>query len=381
MYAVARALCAIPPFAPAHIVSDSRFVTEGLTKHLSGWEDRGWLGITNPELVKDVVGILRARSAPTTFRWVKGHSGIEGNEAADALAEEGRALPVTTCPDLIKRRRPGFVASGARLRTITQKLAYKSIMRTLPQEPRRSTYRMVHQVLASLAEIGCHPSEEKLWKSACGQDVRQNVRGFWWRALHGALRIGHFWDNIPGYEHRALCRKCDVPETLEHILLECAEPGQDAAWVLARCALRRKGISLPSLTIGIVLGALCLDRDAQKNTLPTHDCRFVKIVVSETVHIIWKLRCKRVIEPDSCRPEELSQAGIEKQWWNAMNKRLQTDQYLTSRALGKLALAKTTVLRTWDEVLEDRQALPDNWIFCAGVLVGKPRSLMDGDHG
>ena len=34
---------------------------------------------------------MRRRSAPTKFRWVKGHNSDRGNERADALAAEGAA--------------------------------------------------------------------------------------------------------------------------------------------------------------------------------------------------------------------------------------------------------------------------------------------------
>jgi hypothetical protein len=33
-------------------VSDSKYIIEGPTKHLSNWEDLGWIGITNAIYLK-----------------------------------------------------------------------------------------------------------------------------------------------------------------------------------------------------------------------------------------------------------------------------------------------------------------------------------------
>ncbi|KAH9849699.1 RnaseH-domain-containing protein, partial [Lenzites betulinus] len=352
-----------------NIISDSRFVVDGLTEHLHNWEDKGWLGVACAPLVRTVVGMLRARSAPTTFKWIKGHSGIAGNEGADQLAREGRDKP---CVDNLPLSRlcPGYVAYGARLQAMSQKLAYKSIMRAAAPGIRVATERMSQQILASLKEWDCHPPVTALWRAIRGQDVRRRTRDLWWKAIHGALRIGKYWETIPGYEHRAVCGKCNVLESLEHILLECDEPGQRIAWGLAEWILRRKGICLPPWSIGMILGIVCLDKDASGNKMPPATCRFARIVVTETVHMIWKLRCRRVIDPGFRRESELSPGTIEKQWMLAINKRLSMDQCLTARTFGKKAIPRNVVISTWDEVLLDRKALPDDWIFCAGVLVG-----------
>jgi ribonuclease HI len=51
----------------------TRYVIDGLTKHLQTWEDNGWINIKNTDLFKKAAYLLKRRMAPTAFKWVKGH--------------------------------------------------------------------------------------------------------------------------------------------------------------------------------------------------------------------------------------------------------------------------------------------------------------------
>jgi ribonuclease HI len=42
--AVIEAICSFPPFYPLTIITDSRYVIDGLTLHPGKWEDDGWIG-------------------------------------------------------------------------------------------------------------------------------------------------------------------------------------------------------------------------------------------------------------------------------------------------------------------------------------------------
>lgn len=139
--AVVVALQDTPNFAPLEIVTDSKYTIDGLTKHLPKWEDRGWIGIKNSELFRAAAYQLRKRSATTHFRWVKGHSGNEGNERADKLAGEGAQRDQPDELDL--RIPPEFDPQGARLVTITQATAYAGI-RARKKKPERklTTYHL-----------------------------------------------------------------------------------------------------------------------------------------------------------------------------------------------------------------------------------------------
>ncbi|KAK0238414.1 hypothetical protein EDD85DRAFT_767808, partial [Armillaria nabsnona] len=81
----------------------------------------GYIGIPNASLIRDTVAALRGRETETRFRWVKGHSGHQGNERADRLANEGASCQSEG------NINPYLEITGARLQEITQKLAYKAI--------------------------------------------------------------------------------------------------------------------------------------------------------------------------------------------------------------------------------------------------------------
>lgn len=74
--------------------TDSQYVRNGVTSWMKGWKARGWL-TADRKPVKNVELWQRLEAAEArhdvAWHWVRGHSGDEMNERADALARAGMA--------------------------------------------------------------------------------------------------------------------------------------------------------------------------------------------------------------------------------------------------------------------------------------------------
>ncbi|KAI0722999.1 ribonuclease H-like protein [Earliella scabrosa] len=346
IYAVAVAAATVPPFAPLHLVTDSTHVMDGLTKHVNEWEARGWTGIKNGPLFAEATARLRARSAQTTLRWVKGHNGDVGNEGADKLAkigtaqneDEGRIPPAPW----------EYLRRGIKLTEMTQRLAYRRIKMTEKGEQRRATTLTVDRVLATLeSDLKLYLDPPSLWKAIRGNLVARRIRDFMWKATHDALRVGKFWENIPGYETRATCGVCGTLETVEHILTECEAPGQREVWTMVKKALALKGAPNFPLTYGTILGspAITLAKLREKENKPLD--RLCKILIPEAAHFIWKIRCERVIRDGNDPTKRLTEKAIRARWTSAMQRRAQLDWVEANRKLRKKPTAAVTILDTW----------------------------------
>jgi ribonuclease HI len=72
------------------VVTDSRYLHDGMTSWMAGWKRKGWRTASgDPVKNKDLwVGLDAATSAHEHVRWhwVKGHFGHPLNERADLLA-------------------------------------------------------------------------------------------------------------------------------------------------------------------------------------------------------------------------------------------------------------------------------------------------------
>ncbi|MFC5132939.1 ribonuclease H [Paeniglutamicibacter kerguelensis] len=77
------------PEEELHILCDSQYVINSVTKWMPGWKKKGWKKsdgkpVLNLELLKDIDAAIKGRNY--RFEWVKGHAGHELNEAADDRA-------------------------------------------------------------------------------------------------------------------------------------------------------------------------------------------------------------------------------------------------------------------------------------------------------
>lgn len=91
MTAAIMALEALNRPCRVRLSTDSRYVLDGLTKWLPGWQRNGWrTADRKPVKNADLWQRLVAAAAPhrIDWIWVKGHAGHPDNERADRLASD-----------------------------------------------------------------------------------------------------------------------------------------------------------------------------------------------------------------------------------------------------------------------------------------------------
>lgn len=91
MIAVVEALRALKRPCAVTLCTDSRYVLDGLTKWVHGWQKNGWRtadkkAVKNADLWQAM--LVAAKPHTITWQWVKGHAGHPGNERADKLASD-----------------------------------------------------------------------------------------------------------------------------------------------------------------------------------------------------------------------------------------------------------------------------------------------------
>lgn len=91
MTAVIRALNALTEPCEVMLHTDSRYVIDGITKWVHGWQRKGWVNaskqpVRNADLWHEL--IAAAQRHRVTWEWVRGHNGHVENERADRLASD-----------------------------------------------------------------------------------------------------------------------------------------------------------------------------------------------------------------------------------------------------------------------------------------------------
>ncbi|KAH9911757.1 uncharacterized protein B0H18DRAFT_891836 [Fomitopsis serialis] len=348
----------------------SNFLREALTDKLGLWEDRGWRDVPNAVHLRALVNRLRTRCAITTMRVRSPTTDKE------TLKSAKRAIRIAANLGTIRRADPQidarFLLSGARLSTLSQALAHKSINAMNIKPQRQRTINILDSVQHHFATaLKTAVTHKDIWRSIRHRDIRLQITDFLWKITHGAMRCGEYWANIPGYEERAYCSWCGELESMEHILLECTASGQEVIWVLAEETWTLKGQPWSTPCIAEIIG---VGLRAWKKAGPSKDedkeaSRLWKILLSESLYLIWKLRCERVIGHADEEGWTHSDRSVSRKWAHAMNARISQDRAMTHARFGRTALKRDQVLGTWKGTLKDEQHLPSDWTR-SRVLVG-----------
>ncbi|KAI0051951.1 ribonuclease H-like protein [Auriscalpium vulgare] len=360
-------------FRPIKFITDSEYVKKGLTERLLSWEDDGWIGIENSDMFKKAAYLLRNRSAPTTFQWTKGHNGTEGNDGADELADQGARHTVPYPLNL--EVPPKWRLSGAKLATLSQSTAYHGIRQSAPRDTRSGPTEQIALARDALENFtGKQETDASLWKGITNKDIRKPIQTFLYRAMQRSYKLGDFWAKLND-EDKARCEACGDPiESLEHILLQCDTTPRQIIWKLATDLWPHGYDSWPELSLGIVLaaGSLEVTTDPQGDDQHNDDerkrnpgaTRLLRILISESAHLIWKIRCERQIGGRT----HTKQAIISR-WTRAINDRLRSD-VLAARNIIRTEKAFDLVHLTWKGTLEEELHLPFEWAKAREVLVG-----------
>ena len=180
-----------------HILADSQYAINVISKWSPGWKKRGWVKadkkpIKNLELIQEIDRAMQGRIV--TFEWVKGHAGHPLNERADDAARscaeayrDGRAIPTG----------PGFAStestkSGAAQSTATE---------FEPSTPAADTASAGREIPGNATEV--ETPEEALERQFLEAWLRADSLAVKALEAPGCIRIWHNGSLTQGLEGRA----------------------------------------------------------------------------------------------------------------------------------------------------------------------------------
>jgi hypothetical protein len=293
-----------------------------------------------------------------------------GNEEADKLAAEGTRKDPES--EEIDTKIPAdTMTTGAALAEISQSLIYSHL--TNKEEIRRkATERSLEKIKDAVKELtGETPTNEAIWKSFRHKDVTKKVRDFLWKQTHGIYRLGKFWNHIPGYEDRAECPICNKHDTFEHIITECDSTERVTVWETANNLWRRRHQSDLPTSEGAILGGGLANFSNEEGKPDTAKNRLYRILMTESTHLIWVLRCERRIANGDNPQNYHTEEAVKNRWYKKINERMQIDCLLTNTFLYDRKAQKTKkVYNTWAKCSTSTEELHSEWCKKPGVLVG-----------
>ncbi|KAI1791996.1 hypothetical protein LXA43DRAFT_888323, partial [Ganoderma leucocontextum] len=357
--------------------SNSKQVIEGLTKHRVANEDSGYIGKANAKLLRGATAAIRARRTTYTMKKVNGKNGQAERFDVTNLASDGPLKPVEDSIEIAED--PKYKLSGAKVQAITQKLAYRAIRdqkdEKITQRPRTQNNLAKISQGAEIA-FGRRVPDKSIWKGLRKNTITREARQFMWRTMHDGYMVGTHWmrSNMSDeLKARATCKVCNEIDSMDHILFECKAPERELIWKLLKRTWTQTKRRWFEPGWGTIFGAPSAVLKSPKGQRMREAEDLWTILATESLHLIWKLRCERVIQNDG---EPFTRTEIRNRWYATIEGRLDMERMVVA-ALPRTKKSRGKKIEqfeeTWLPIIENTHKLPYDWATNCGVLVGIKR--------
>ena len=331
------------------IKTDDKKMVNWLGSKLNKAEDEGWLNIRNERMWKMVLRKLRKRGNETKIKIINQES--RKKEKINRMKEKLINEEDLGYVEIKIGRENAFNKSGAKLWSMTQKMAYELIVKEKSELPGGTRTEInLMKIEESMRERGKRISREEIWKGL-EKVYSPQIADFMWKMIHGRIKCGPFFRFIPNWQEKEFCT-CGASETIEHILLGCKDSGQVELWELVKGKWKQEtGNEMNGINIGIIMGVggMEIEKAQKLQQRPARDL-FRKLIWL-TTWVIWKERNDRIFNE-----KEISPKRLKKKWLKEMRKEIRIDLWEKTEAKAKKKkIEMWTTNGTFAEIKEDER--------------------------
>ncbi|KAH9937787.1 uncharacterized protein BXZ73DRAFT_44606 [Epithele typhae] len=223
-----------------------------------------------------------------------------------------------------------FNVAGVKLSSLTQASAYKAIrhIKKAKVKPRQATRSNLDEIADRIQESGnMRPVDSEIWRGIYSPHISKECRSFIWMAIHNGYMVGSHWlrgSMSAELQERAICDHpdCLMIDSMDHILFRCEAIGQKVVWDSLKEIWNDANLTPREINWGSVFASPLLQHEGGTK-ISTDEKNLWTILSSEAVHLIWKLRCERVIRNEKA---EFSKEEVAARWKACISARLNLDR-------------------------------------------------------
>ena len=164
--------------------------------------------------------------------------------------------------------------------------------------------------------------------------------------------------------------------------MDCAAPERRAIWDMTKSLWRAAGYVWHAVTFEDILGMGMRAPTINGPDTRPPTARLWRILLSESVYLVWCFRCTRVIEHEGDPGWRHTASAVSSSWTRTLNKRLRQDAAAAHPRMGRLALAPSLVKDTWKSVIKVQNDDGVDWVRnIHRVLVGIDPHIVASTRG